>query len=194
MTITRALLESLLAGGETQTVEFKERIREPRTLARLISGMANAGGGVVLVGVREPQNVVGVDRAELQRSYEAALRRVRPVPPTQLSLQAIKGKEIGLIEVGPGEGPVLSDEGAFIRIGASERPMEAARIALSLAKRPELPAEERNALAEGIESLTNTVDELNGKIDRANSFRGQFPNYVIGGVIGAIISWLLTQL
>jgi len=42
--------------------------------------------------------------------------------------------------------------------------------------------------------LTQTVVELNAKINRANSFRGQFPNYVIGGAIGTILSWLVTLL
>ena len=194
MTITHDQLERLLASGETQTVEFKERIRDSRILARLFSGMANSAGGVVLVGLREPRSIVGVDRLELQRTYEAALRSVRPPPPTELSFHALDGKEVGVIEIGPGAGPVLSDEGAFVRVAASTRPMDASAIAFSLAKLPDLPVEERNALAEGIAGLTRTVAELNAKVDRANSFRGQLPNYLIGGIIGAVFGWLVTLL
>lgn len=194
MTFTNDQLERLLDGGETEAVEFKERIREPRTLARLIGAMANSGGGTLLVGVREPRSVVGVVRSELQRIYDAALQRVRPPPPTLLSFSSLDGKEIGVVEIGTRGDLVLSDEGAFVREGAASQPMEASGIALALAKRPEVPAEEGKALAEGIVSLTKTITELNTKIDRASSFRGQLPNYLIGGIIGAIISWLVTLL
>lgn len=195
MTLTHDQLERLLASGETQTVEFKERIRDPRILTRLFSGMANSAGGVVLIGVRESRSIVGVDRLELQRTYAAALRGVHPAPPTELSFHPVDGKEVGVIEIRPGIGPVLSDEGAFVRVSAtSTRPMDASGIALSLTKRPDFPVEERKALAEGIAGLTRTVAELNSKIDRANSFRGQLPNYLIGGIVGAIISLLVALL
>lgn len=44
-------VRKMIAAGESQTVEFKSRVPDFRTVARLISAFGNAEGGVVLVGV-----------------------------------------------------------------------------------------------------------------------------------------------
>jgi predicted HTH transcriptional regulator len=194
MTLTRNDLDQLLSAGESQTVEFKERIREPRMLARIIAAMANTAGGTILVGLREPREMVGADVSELQRVYESALRRVRPTPRTNLQFISVDGRQVGVIQTEKAAQLVLTDDGALARVGETVRPMEPTAIGASLAKLLQQPMSEQTAFAEGIAHLTVRVEELSNKVDRANSIRGQMRNYLIGGAIGAILGWLLALL
>ena len=77
-----------LAGGEGQRVEFKREVPAERRLVRLLAGLANAGGGVVLFGVDARGRVVGLpDPAEV----EEALKANRAVS------KLLKGKELDMV-------------------------------------------------------------------------------------------------
>jgi hypothetical protein len=52
----------------------------------------------------------------------------------------------------------------------------------------------RDDLARGIAGLTEEVSALREEVRYANSFRGQLPNLLIGGVIGAVLGGLVTLL
>lgn len=69
-------IEALIAGGESQTVEFKEVLPPPGVIARLVSAFANAEGGVILFGIREPNQVVGVPLEPFERVYQRVLERL----------------------------------------------------------------------------------------------------------------------
>lgn len=66
-------ISALLAAGETETVEFKEKVlhvtepgkSRPHTLVREIAAFANARGGTVLVGVRDDGSINGI-KAEIE--------------------------------------------------------------------------------------------------------------------------------
>jgi predicted HTH transcriptional regulator len=191
--ITREEFTRLIAGGETQTVEFKERIRDSRMLASIIGAMANTAGGQVFVGVREPSSIVGIDPPQLDRLYESALRHVRPRPATSLQFLDVDGKMVGVIEIERARELVVSGEGALVREGAGIRPMQLTAIAAYFARHPRLSEADQQALAESLADLTARITELTLKLDRANSIRGQLPNYIIGGAIGAIFGWLLAK-
>ena len=42
------ILEELISGGETSTLEFKRDIINPNTAAKLMSSFANTDGGIIL--------------------------------------------------------------------------------------------------------------------------------------------------
>lgn len=50
-------LEDLILGGETSTVQFKEKLPHPDAFAAELIAMANARGGVILLGVAEPERL-----------------------------------------------------------------------------------------------------------------------------------------
>src|SRR5690349_11911595 len=93
-------LLTILAQGESDTVEFKQIIREPRILARVVGAMGNASGGIVVVGFREPDQITGVDADQLSRIHERALDRIHPRPAASLEFVEIEGKSVGVITVG----------------------------------------------------------------------------------------------
>lgn len=113
----------LLLQGESDTLEFKTLLREPALLARLIASFANAKGGTILVGVKEPPEVVGVDEAQLRRVYDSATRLLSP--PVQSSLRFVveRGVSVGIVDVAASQELVLAEGGAFVRTGSMSQPM-----------------------------------------------------------------------
>jgi ATP-dependent DNA helicase RecG len=59
-------LRSMIARGESSTVEFKRDDLRPEQLAREIAAMANGNGGMILLGVEDDGSISGLRRANLQ--------------------------------------------------------------------------------------------------------------------------------
>jgi Schlafen, AlbA_2 len=51
--LNEVALRRLIKGGETTTVEFKVAIPRPVEMAERLCGMANAQGGMIIIGLRE---------------------------------------------------------------------------------------------------------------------------------------------
>lgn len=133
MLFTSEQIKELLQQGESQTVEFKLHFREPRLLARIIAAFANTKGGLIVVGVREPSEIVGVNPIQFKRIYESAVRQLNATPKTSFEIVEIDGKQIVIIFVEKSTELVLSNEGAFQRIGEQIRPMSSSIISTALA-------------------------------------------------------------
>jgi predicted HTH transcriptional regulator len=113
-----AELEALLQRGETRTVEYKAsppRLSEP---AVRLYGLANASGGVVVLGVAdESWEVVGLKRP--QEAIDALLQAARlckpPVPflPQGPQEPLYQGKHLVVAVVPPSDGPVYQAGGMF---------------------------------------------------------------------------------
>ncbi len=54
-------LRLLLPRGESTTLEFKKNVPSPKVLAREISAFANTDGGLIILGVDEDGQIIGVD-------------------------------------------------------------------------------------------------------------------------------------
>jgi hypothetical protein len=141
-------LRDLLTGGEHERVRFPERERlwahvehlrqegperfilcgaddDPMLLYRDVAALANAGGGVLLIGVTG-EDVVGVEDPEKWSAalLRSARERIDPAPHLNLELQHHGGKEIiraeVIVEAGP---PYVSHEGiVYVREGDETRP------------------------------------------------------------------------
>src|SRR5437763_4468879 len=60
-TLTEAALRRAIAAGETTTVELKKAVPRPGELAEWMCGMANAQGGLIIIGVEDSSlKIVGV--------------------------------------------------------------------------------------------------------------------------------------
>ncbi len=73
-------LAEMIARGEGETLEFKQKTTHPYRISRTLSSLANTRGGHVLVGVDDAGRVVGVRDAEEERFAlcEAAAHHVEP--------------------------------------------------------------------------------------------------------------------
>ncbi len=91
-------LEKLIAQGESSTLEFKDGVATPDTIARLIASFANAEGGLILFGVREPNQVVGVEEERLRKAVERAKRHISGEVQTQLDITDFDGHRVGILK------------------------------------------------------------------------------------------------
>lgn len=145
-------LESLLAAGENEGVEFKASLRwdykEGRVnkelecvIARTIAGFMNAKGGTLLIGVTDEKTVIG-----LEKDYETLKKKNSDgfiIHLTQIlnnslgkensafaSLKIIKFKseDVCRIDVVPADKPVYvacnNQQEFFIRASATTQPMQ----------------------------------------------------------------------
>ena len=65
--------------GETNTVELKASTPRPTDLAERLCGMANAQGGMIIIGVTDHHKIIGVKDTSL--AIDALLRAARQVEP-----------------------------------------------------------------------------------------------------------------
>jgi hypothetical protein len=132
---------AMLAAGESETVEFKEKVlhvtepgkSRPHTLIREIAGFANARGGTVLVGVADDGSILGI-KAEIDATnkghdgYQLTLyARIKEdigaaaAAAVQMHFQTHGDAELCIIRVPPSPVPVFvkhdGQQLLFARIG-----------------------------------------------------------------------------
>jgi predicted HTH transcriptional regulator len=187
----RTEILELIFQGESETLELKTAIREPQLLARLIGSFANSKGGKIVVGVKEPPEVVGTDENSLQRIYESAIRRISPAVKSSLSfVEAEEGKLVGVIDISPSPEIVLADGGAFVRAGTFTQPMAWTQMLERLPEKPSAATLE--SLAHAIEKQTQVIEQLHEEIRDGNSWKTKWKDHFVSGVVGAIIGAIAT--
>jgi hypothetical protein len=77
----REFLRETLAGGESELVEFKHNLNNLKVAVRLIAGMANNKGGVILVGVDDNGDPIGLSQNALAMARGTALRAAESLFP-----------------------------------------------------------------------------------------------------------------
>ncbi len=121
-------IKELIARGESQTLEFKFELNSARRIASTISAFSNAGGGTILVGVKDNGAIAGIRLEEEIYVLDAAASMYCNSPVKmeirrreaegKLILEAFIPAAISLpvkAETEPGEWK------AWIRCGASNR-------------------------------------------------------------------------
>ncbi|GAC1374013.1 MAG: hypothetical protein NVSMB30_16490 [Hymenobacter sp.] len=95
-------LQELIARGEGEELEFKQKTTHPHRISRTLVSLANTRGGLVLVGVDDAGRVLGVRDAEeeLFVLHEAAKFFVEP-PLTSLRYRELEadGRTVLLVTV-----------------------------------------------------------------------------------------------
>ena len=66
------LLEKIYL-GEDSTIEFKRELPERKELSDEMAAFANASGGVILIGVGDNGEIVGIDRESLDRAEKTVV-------------------------------------------------------------------------------------------------------------------------
>ena len=85
-------LSDLLALGEGSTTEFKRAM--PSDLGREICAFANATGGVILLGVSDAGEIVGVDDHNRLKSRVQSTARSAD-PPISVEVEGAKYRTVG---------------------------------------------------------------------------------------------------
>jgi predicted HTH transcriptional regulator len=114
-------LKKLIKGGETNTVDLK--IAAPRAveMAERLCGMANAQGGVIIIGVKDfTHEIVGVSDDRIGETLDVISRATRQMikpelvlDPPEPEIYTASGKRLVVATVKPSHGPVYQAHGIY---------------------------------------------------------------------------------
>ncbi len=123
MTLTE--LEGLIAGGESEQLEFKRSTGQLRSGCDTLCAFLNGQGGTVLFGVKDDGRIVGQQCSDASRRELAeALRRIEPAAQATIEEVALPDHpehRVIAVRVPPGQGlrPFFHDGRAYQRIASS---------------------------------------------------------------------------
>ena len=113
--------------GEDSTIEFKRELPHRESLADEIAAFANASGGVILIGVDDDSEIIGMDRQDLDRTERTVVEICRdnidPMVHIITEKLRIDDKNLLKIEVPRSLFVHKTPNGYFIRQGSSKREM-----------------------------------------------------------------------
>ncbi|WP_157746488.1 AlbA family DNA-binding domain-containing protein [Micromonospora inositola] len=99
----------LVAGGETEYVEFKEQLpvnEHRKKMLKTVAAFASGEGGTVLIGVTDDGQIAGVDATKLDELVLTLRSMIRsnidPDPAVAVRPVPLDGKTVLLVEVAPG--------------------------------------------------------------------------------------------
>lgn len=130
--MSEATLRQLIKGGETATVELKVAAPRSVEMAERFCGMANAQGGIVIIGVQDSNNeIVGVPDDRIGTTFDVIVRAsrqiVKPVlvlNPADPEIYVLDGKQVVVATVTPSHGPVYQAGGiCWVRRGTHTMPL-----------------------------------------------------------------------
>lgn len=119
------IVEGLIRQGESQNVELKRAASSAKDLAREIVAFANTCGGVIVIGVDDNGEVMGVrDFRKAEQVITNALNHnCRPSISASIRQVDVSGKILVVIEVPEGmKKPYEANHVVYLRTGSSTRP------------------------------------------------------------------------
>ncbi|MEO0853632.1 MAG: ATP-binding protein, partial [Cyanobacteria bacterium J06648_11] len=121
-----------IAAGESQSVEFKQRLSSDRQLAKALSALANSGGGWLVVGVSDSGVLVGLADAEVDVTSDRMLSTAEfsIEPPVSVAIESVNAYGKTAIAARIPDSPdkphfILVDgvrDGVFVRSNAASVP------------------------------------------------------------------------
>jgi len=201
-------LERLIRQGETPEVDFTSSVPTPQLIAKLIAAFANTNGGILILGVMEPAEIVGVNEQRARASIEAARQYLSPVPEIKVQSLQVRSHAVVVIEVAASEELHAAMGGYF---GRGARPAEVFETHRAQAIRPLTPAEIRMRALKGksedaalsrlataiadqtrnIEKQAETIDQLGRDLAKANAPGIKFALALAGLIAGAVLMYFV---
>ena len=195
-------LQRLIRQGEGQGVELKSSIPAPQDIAKHVAAFANTNGGTLILGAREPGEIIGVDEHRAREATEMAKPYLSPVPEMKVEALQIQGHAVVAVQV-PASEELHSAMGCYFGRGAlptdAVRPLTSSEIRLRALKgRTEDAALSRLAKAiadqsRAAEKQTETIDRLNLGLAKANALGTKLAFAIAGAVAGAILMYFVDR-
>jgi len=183
-------LRKLITQPQSEVLEFKSRVPNAKHLAAIISAFANTNGGRLIVGVQDDGSIVGLDDVDRVRlEVEQALKAISPPIQVETEIVSIDGKSVLVVTVPKGnQSPYLAAGRAFQRLGTRIIPITSQLLYADITKR----AKSLDDLRQEVERLSRTIEILNFELIAARNWKTKTLDMVLGGIIGAIISLLMS--
>lgn len=141
------------------------------------------------------QTLHGTEFGRVIKLLRGALDIIRPEPHASISEVRLEGRSIAVIQVEPSrQAPVFAQGAAYRRAQATDRPMSPVELRQQL-DRAEVPIDKQlESLAQSVATLTSTIDELRQQSQMSGSVKTRLIEWILSGIIGAILGQLLTML
>ena len=112
--LSESELKKLIKGGETNTIELKVAAPRATEMAERLCGMANAQGGMIIIGVKDVSHeIVGIPDHRVGETLDVVLRAVRQMikpelvlDPPEPEIYTVSGKQLVIATAKPSHGPV----------------------------------------------------------------------------------------
>jgi len=124
-------IKDIVKEGESQRVEFKRSLRLKNDIGKTISALANTDGGIILIGVSDEGEILGVDigRKSVEDLANWVKENTDPQIYPDIRVHQVEGKKIVEISVKEsGEKPVFFKDRAFQRVGKTNQRISASKI------------------------------------------------------------------
>ena len=192
MTMSAADIRELIRQGENERVEFKSSLRDVSALADIASALANTHGGVIIVGIREPDIIVGTQPEQVFKIVGRVNDILMPAIDLDFSTIEIDHKQVAVISVPESKDVIFGNGMALKRVGEQNRPLSSQDLELKISA----PADtnEIRKLADAISKQTEIIESLRNELREENSFKSKLKGYLIGGVIGAVLGAIAAAL
>lgn len=183
-------LKKIISKGESQTVEFTERLPPDNILAKLLVAFANTNGGIILIGIGDNGEIIGMSKKEVS----VALKRLQQIGFTlfdskiQTAMTHVNGRIIvfSIISKSPETLlPIRTSVGdVYKRIGVSTKKSIEKEIDISLTTDEEINCfvamsfreEEEPALVDYFKAMDRAIKEskLPIKITKIDLLEGDY--------------------
>lgn len=190
---TAADIRALVERGESLTLEFKVSTPLPENLARLLSSLANTEGGIVLVGIREPDVIAGTDAARFKLLVPKGIARLGGNVTISHEVVEVDGKTVGVIHVAAAKLPIAAPDGYFRRVGDAQEPMSAHQLVDRMSAVPDHGAAIQS-LSQTISVQTSEIGKLRESFEKANSWKRKAFYALVGAAATAVVKLVLAAL
>ncbi|MBI4447880.1 putative DNA binding domain-containing protein [Candidatus Woesearchaeota archaeon] len=116
---------SIIEGGETQEVEFKQSFHSAQEVSRAICALANTLGGILLIGVSDKKEIAGVqsNTDTLQQQLSAANQSVIPTPLISVEVHKVKEKIVlaVIVQKSPDNSYHTFHGAIYVRVGSTTK-------------------------------------------------------------------------
>ena len=183
-------LKKIISKGESQTVEFTERLPPDNILAKLLVAFANTNGGIILIGIGDNDEIIGISKKEVS----VALKRLQQIgfalfdSKIQTAVTHVNGRIIvfAIINKSPKTLlPIRTSVGdVYERIGVSTKKSIEKEIDISLTTDEEINCfvamsfreEEEPALVDYFEAMNRAINKskLPIKLTRIDLLEGDY--------------------
>jgi predicted HTH transcriptional regulator len=175
--------------GESETLELKAAIPRPDAIAQQVAAFANTNGGLLVLGIREPDVFTGVDVDRATAAVQRAQDYLSPRIKLESEVHNIDGTRVVAVKI-PASTTLVSSSGAYYRRDREHlRPFTAEEIQrhAQAGNSSEAAIKELSA---AVAAQTKTIDQLREEFRKVNSPLRKLGIALAGAVAGVLIKYL----
>lgn len=183
-------IKEIIKRGESDTVEFKQKLSSPRNLAVLMASFANSYGGKILLGVTNKSKVRGIEYAqEAITKINETIGLIAPSLKPEIEVVKIYNKNVIVIVVEPSNNAPHAVQGEYYkRKGRFSSPASIKQLEEIITTRVEKSENSENFLKEQIHQLFVQNSKLFERFKKSQSWKGKLVDYVVGAAVGVAFS------